>query len=62
MLLVVVPLSVQLVKKRGFKLSLPDASAPSMVPSGSVTVPQKSDFGHDFGIEKDASEEFKEEK
>lgn len=56
----VVPLGVQLVKRVQTQSS--GASTPSMVPSGSVTVPQKSDFGHDFGIEKDASEEFKEEK
>jgi hypothetical protein len=33
-----------------------------MVPSGSVTGPQKSDLGHDFGIEKDVSKGLKEEK
>lgn len=58
----VVPPSVWLVKKRGFKLSLPDLSIPSMVPPHSVTVPQKPGFGHDFGMEKDSSKRLKEEK
>lgn len=35
-------------------------STPSVVPPLSVTVPQKSVFGHDFGMKKDASKGLKE--